>query len=235
VWLRDNGALGPLLIGRFHRFARFQRPGKAARAEWWGRWDTAGGGAVMTQLIHELDLMCHLFGRPVQAWGVVDTLREAIESEDACAGVVRFEGGAICSCQSTMSAHRSTAGFDVIGTLGSAHAPWGFECLDRARRDELRAAALEIVPDPAPESESSAHTPHMKAVLEAIEADRPLPSGPSEARGSLELATAIYASGLSQETVGLPIDQSNSCYLGVTRESYAARARSASLEVNLGV
>jgi predicted dehydrogenase len=224
VWLRDTGALGGLLYGRFHRFARFRRPGRADRADWWGRWDIAGGGSVMTQLIHELDLMCYLFGAPTQAFGIVDTLRESIESEDASAAVVRFENGAICSCQSTMSAHRSTAGFDVIGTLGSAHSPWAFECLDRDRRTEYRAAALELAPDGPVGSPASAHTPHLAAVLDAIEAGRPLPSGPLEARASLELATAIYASGLSQEQAKLPIAPTDRCYRGITSEDYAARA-----------
>jgi hypothetical protein len=78
----------------------------------------------------------------------------------------------------------------------------------------------------------------MAAVLDAIEAGRPLPGSPAEARGSLELATAIYASGLSHETVSLPIEPTNPCYHGITREDYAARARStagASGAVNVGV
>ncbi len=227
LWLRDTGALGPFLSGRFHRFARFSRPGKPQRAGWWGRWDMAGGGAVMTQLIHELDLMGLFFGRPVQVWGTVDTLKEAIESEDVCAAVVRFESGAICSAQSTMSAHRSTAGFDLFGTDGSAHAPWSFECLDRERRAALRRAAMEAVPDHPPESEPCAHTPYLSAVLDALEAGRPLPSAPEQARVSLELAAAIYASSLSAEPVSLPLSPTHPQYHGIDRRVYAARGRRA--------
>jgi predicted dehydrogenase len=223
LWLRDTGALGSLLSGRFHRFARFSRPGKPERAGWWGRWDVAGGGAVMTQLIHELDLMGVFFGRPVQVWGTVDTLKEAIESEDLCAAVVRFESGAICSCQSTMSAHRSIAGFDLFGTAGSAHAPWSFECLDRERRRDLRRSALEAVPEYVPDHEPCAHTPYVSAVLDAIETGHSLPSGPEQARVSLELATAIYASALSGEPVSLPLSRTHPQYRGVDHRSYAAR------------
>jgi UDP-N-acetyl-2-amino-2-deoxyglucuronate dehydrogenase len=225
VWLRDSGALGTLLFGRFHRFARFHRPGKPRRAGWWGRWDIAGGGAVMTQLIHELDLMCHLFGEPARAWGVVDTLNEAIESEDACAASVAFANGALCSCQATMSAHRSTAGFDVVGSAGSAHSPWAFECLDRDRRAELRHAALTAVPEPAPGEASSAHRPYLAAVLDAIEAGRPLPVGPEEGRRALELATAIYASSLDGGPATLPLEPAGRHYGGVARIDYEARPR----------
>jgi predicted dehydrogenase len=169
--------------------------------------------------------MCHLFGDPVQAWGIVETLKVAIESEDACAAWATFEGGAICSCQATMSAHRSTAGFDIVGSEASVHAPGAFECLDRGHRDEIRRSALAAVPDDPSDSRSSAHTPYIAAVLDALEADRPLPIGPAEARRSLELATAIYASSLTASPVALPIDAGNRFYEGITRGDYEARPR----------
>jgi predicted dehydrogenase len=225
LWLRDSGALGQLLSGRFHRFARFQRPGKPQRAGWWGRWDVAGGGAVMTQLIHELDLMCLLFGRPVRVWAIVDTLKEAIESEDTCAAMVQFESGAICSAHASMSAHRSSAGFDVLGGSGSVHAPWSFECLDRDHRAALRRAALDAVPDDPPGPDRSAHTPYLSAVLDALQRTRPLPSGPEQARGSLELATAIYSSSVSRGPVALPLDPTDPHYDGVDRGDYEAGRR----------
>jgi predicted dehydrogenase len=177
----------------------------------------------MTQLIHELDLMCLFFGPPARVWAVVDTLKEAIESEDTCAAVVQFETGAICSAQATMSAHRSSAGFDLFGTDGSAHAPWSFECLDRDRRGELRRAALAAVPDDPPDAGRSAHTPYVAAVLDALEAGEPLPSGPEQARLSLELASAIYASSLSVEAVALPLGSGHPQYHGVDVGDYAAR------------
>ena len=170
LWVRDAGELGSLLFGRFHRFARFRRPGRAARAPWWGSWDIAGGGTVMTQLIHELDLACLLFGPAAQVTAVADTLNEEIESEDTCASVVRFGSGAIVTCQSTMCAHRSRAGFDVIGTCGSAHSPWAFECLDHVHREQVRTAALAAVPDSA--ATASAHAPYLADVLDAVEAGR---------------------------------------------------------------
>jgi predicted dehydrogenase len=223
LWLRDSGLLGRLIYGRFHRFARFRRPGKPQRAPWWGRWDVAGGGALITQLIHELDLASHLFGCPLVAWGIIDTLKEEIESEDASAAMVRFAGGAIVSFQATMSAQRSSAGFDAIGTLGSAHAPWAFECLDRRRRDEVRRAALAAVPEADPARESSDHTPYLAAVLEALDAGTPLPIGPEEARTSLELTTAIYASALRGEPVALPIGRGGPGYEGISAPEYGRR------------
>jgi UDP-N-acetyl-2-amino-2-deoxyglucuronate dehydrogenase len=223
LWLQANGGLGTPLSGRFHRFARFRRPGKAPRAGWWGSWALAGGGVVMTQLIHELDLMCLLFGRPVSAFAVAETLREQIESEDTCGAVISFAGGAICTASASMCAHRSSAGFDVFGTSGSVHSPWSFECLDRERRSALRHAALEAVPDDPPDADPNPHIPYLASILDAVHHGDPLPSGPDDARASLELATAIYASAITEGPVSLPVVASHWAYHGIDRDIYASR------------
>jgi UDP-N-acetyl-2-amino-2-deoxyglucuronate dehydrogenase len=254
-WLLDQGHLGRLLFGRFTRYARFEmsckpaKPGKAPkpgkeRADWWGRWGIAGGGVVITQLIHELDLMCHLFGTPTEVTAVIDTLKEPIESEDTCTATVRFESGALACCYGTMTAQRTGNAFDVIGDVGSAHLPWAFECSDRKRREQSLREALLMYPlaelaaadgfvaalgarlrhlrfRPLPAA--TAHTPYVADVLDAIADGRPLPVGPLEARASLDLCTAIYVSALTQRSITLPIDSKNPYYAGLTTVDYDGR------------
>lgn len=240
LWLRDHGLLGRLLFGRFHRFAKFEAPAKPAkdgkpakpakkRSPWWGQWQTAGGGVVMTQLIHEIDIMQHIFGQATEVTATMDTLHEAIESEDSCAATVRFESGAMVGCQGTMTAQRSSHGFDVIGESASAHSPWALESLDTTWRDESLHAVLEAHPlaeSTAPKhAEGSAHTPYVTDVVTAILEARPLPIGFEEARTSLEICTAIYASALSGRPVKLPLDHTNNCYAGLTTAVYDGRLR----------
>ena len=240
LWLRDHGRLGRLLFGRFHRFAKFEVPARPAqdgkpaksakkRSPWWGQWQTAGGGMVMTQLIHEIDLMQHIFGRATEVTATMETLREAIESEDTCAATVRFESGALVSCQGTMTAQRSSHGFDVIGDRASAHSPWALESMDTSWRDESLHAVLEAHPlaeTPATKhAGNSAHTPYLADVIGAILEGRFLPIGPEDARASLEICTAIYASALSGRPVTLPIDHTNNCYAGLTTAVYDGRQR----------
>jgi len=255
-WLRDEGRLGRLLFGRFSRVARFETPGKPAkpgkaakpaktRADWWGRWDVAGGGVVITQLIHDLDLMCHLFGAPIDVTAVVDTLNEPIESEDTCAATVRFESGALVCCDGTITAQRTGHSFDVIGESASAHLPWAFECTNSKRREQSLREALDRYPlssdssargrlvaalrkrfrgdDIRAASTATAHAPYIADVLDAIDEGRPLPVGPEEARASLELCAAIYVSALTRRSIPLPIDRANPGYAGVTAADYAGR------------
>jgi len=254
-WLLDRGDLGCPLFGRFSRYARFEsstsaKRGKAPkaakeRADWWGRWAVAGGGIVMTQSIHDLDLMCHFFGTPTEVSALIDTLHEPIESEDSCVATVRFENGAVACCYGTMTAHRTTNAYDVIGTSASAHLPWALEATDRKRREQLLEAAVSAWPAPAASAERgtlrsifasrlrlggqgdrrpvTAHTPYLAAVLDAIEAECPLPVRPEEARASVELCTAIYTSGLTRRPVALPLDSGSRYYRGLSPLDYEAR------------
>jgi len=240
LWLRNHERLGRLLFGRFHRFAKFEAPARPARdgkpakpakkrSPWWGQWQTAGGGVVMTQLIHEIDIMQHIFGQATEVTATMDTLHEAIESEDTCAATVRFESGAMVSCHGTMTAQRSGHGFDVIGERASAHSPWALESLDATWRDESRHAVLEAHPlteEPAAKHiGGSDHTPYLADVVAAILEGRSLPVGPEDARASLEICTAIYASALSGRAVKLPLDHTNNCYAGLTTAVYDGRQR----------
>jgi len=240
LWLRDHGRMGNLLFGRFHRFAKFEAPARPAkdgkpakpakkRSPWWGQWQTAGGGVVMTQLIHEIDLMQHIFGRATEVTATMETLREAIESEDTCSATVRFESGALVSCQGTMTAQRSSHGFDVIGDRASAHSPWAVESLDKNYRDESLHAVLDAHPladtSSPKNADTSAHTPYLADVIAAILEGRCLPIGPEDARASLEICTAIYASALSGRPVKLPINHTNNCYAGLTTAVYDGRQR----------
>ena len=108
VHLRDEGLLGRLLLGRFQRFARL--PAGHDVAGWWGRWDRAGGGAVMTQAIHEIDLMLHLLGPARSVHAELATLGLPIESEDTAAATVHFDersvGRADRQCRDTRRGHR---------------------------------------------------------------------------------------------------------------------------------
>ena len=200
----------------------------------------------MTQLIHEIDLMCHLFGRAIEVTAAMDTLKAPIESEDTCAATVRFESGALVCCYGTMTAHRSSSAFDVVGELGSVHSPWALECMDGKWRDESLRAVLTAHPLPAEPSSvpaglaaafrarlrrggthhtpsDSAHTPYVAAVRDAIAEGRRLPIGPEEARASLEICTAIYASALTRQPIALPLDKTSRCYAGLTTVDYDGR------------
>ena len=64
-------------------------------ADWRGRWDTEGGGVIINQAIHTLDLMRWLSGREVASASAAIAHRgaTAVEVEDTAEGLIRFSDG----------------------------------------------------------------------------------------------------------------------------------------------
>ena len=116
-----SGALGkPLSASASIRWWRddayFAQPGRGTMAR-------DGGGVLLTQAIHTLDLLLHLMG-PVEraaAFARTSLLRAHIDTEDTVAACLRFANGAIGALDATTTAE---PGFperiEIAGTGGSA-------------------------------------------------------------------------------------------------------------------
>lgn len=116
----DSGALGtPLSASASIRWWRddayFAQPGRGTVAR-------DGGGVLLTQAIHTIDLLLHLAGpvREVAGFAVTSPLRR-IDTEDVVGAALRFENGAIGVLDATTVAR---PGFperiEIAGTRGSA-------------------------------------------------------------------------------------------------------------------
>jgi UDP-N-acetyl-2-amino-2-deoxyglucuronate dehydrogenase len=88
---------------------------------WRGTWRFEGGGALMTQGVHTVDLLVAMLGRPVEVFGCIATLaHERIETEDVAVGVIRFESGALGVLHATTAAFPGlSARLQVHGEKGS--------------------------------------------------------------------------------------------------------------------
>lgn len=115
-----SGALGkPLSASASIRWWRddayFAQPGRGTMAR-------DGGGVLLTQAIHTLDLLLHLMGpvRDAAGFAITSPLRK-IDTEDVAAAALRFENGAIGVLDATSVAR---PGFperiEIAGTSGSA-------------------------------------------------------------------------------------------------------------------
>ena len=165
------------------------------------------------------------------------TLLATIESEDTLSATVRFEGGAIVGGSATMTAQRLGFRIDVIGSRGSVHYPWALHLEGQAGRAFDRVAGLKewagtSATLPAKglrkarrtlrlgEFVESKHTTFLRMLIQAMRANRPLPVPPEEARTSVELCTAIYASALSGTPIALPMSPGSPFYGGLTADGY---------------
>lgn len=89
--------------------------------DWRGTWALDGGGALMNQGVHTVDLLVAALGRPVEVFAYTATLaHERIETEDVAAGVVRFESGALGVLHATTAAYPGlSARLHIHGDRGS--------------------------------------------------------------------------------------------------------------------
>ena len=90
----DNGKLGRLLMGDAY-MKYYRSPEYYASAGWRGTWAMDGGGALMNQGIHGIDILQYLMGPVKSVNATCRTLDRDIEVEDAAVAVVEYQNGAI--------------------------------------------------------------------------------------------------------------------------------------------
>lgn len=92
-----------------------------ASAGWRGTWAMDGGGALMNQGIHLLDLLVWMMGSVESVHAQARTLVHDIEVEDTLVATLTFASGAVGSLLATTSAYpQLPARLQVHGALGSA-------------------------------------------------------------------------------------------------------------------
>jgi len=245
IWLRDQGLLGRLIFGRFSRYGNLSST-TAVSSGWWGKWQVAGGGALMTQFIHELDLLLYIFGAGTSVTATLATLKEPIESEDTVTATIQFESGAIVECFCTVAAQQWSLAYDIVGHDASVHVPWTVNSVNRGTRIASARKATQAVPAPAqprfhprvrqlmsragrfipmlrPPRPAPEHRPLISDFLDAIDNGSAPPIDAHEARASLELCLAIYTAGMTGESVALPLQEGCRFYEGISSDDYKNR------------
>lgn len=89
----DSGELGPMRIVEF-QYRGYRSPSYFTSSKWKGTKKFDGGGALMNQGIHGIDLMLYLTGDVASVCADVDTLGRSIEVEDTASALLRFQNGA---------------------------------------------------------------------------------------------------------------------------------------------
>ncbi|WP_028032473.1 Gfo/Idh/MocA family protein [Chelativorans sp. J32] len=118
--LIEEGRLGELVgvsakLANWRPQSYYDQPGRGTKAR-------DGGGVLLTQGIHTLDLLISLAGLPEEvAAYAVTTKVHRMETEDLVAGAIRFPNGAIGTVSATTCAYPgSPDSIEFIGTRGTA-------------------------------------------------------------------------------------------------------------------
>lgn len=116
----EDGRLGQLVLGTFA--VKWYRE-QSYYNNWHGTWDMDGGGSLMNQAIHTVDLMCWLMGEPVSVTSTMGIYNHDIETEDLTASLVKFKSGATATFVSTTCAYPGiSTEIMLYGTNGTIEA-----------------------------------------------------------------------------------------------------------------
>ena len=102
--LIDAGAFGQLVLCDLN-MKYWRDPSYYAASRWRGTWEMDGGGALMNQGIHGVDLMRYLVGDATLLRGRAKTLIHRIAVEDTAAALVEFSCGALGVIEASTSAY----------------------------------------------------------------------------------------------------------------------------------
>jgi predicted dehydrogenase len=182
--------------------------------DWRGTWALDGGGALMNQSIHYVDLMQYVMGPVEEVYAHTAALSHVrIEVEDIAVATVKFRSGAVGVIEGMTLAYPGfCARLEVFGTDGGVIIEndqikdWQLRSGEKYERS-LEEAHL-IVGTTSADIWHHSHRRQIADMMQAIwEGREPLCNGP-EGRKPLEIVLAIYQSARTRQPVKL---RSNKC------------------------
>jgi predicted dehydrogenase len=202
----EAGALGRLTLGAVG--VPYLRPQSYYdSAAWRGTWALDGGGALMNQGIHLLDLLLWYMGDVVEVQAAAATLTHAIEVEDCVTATLRFSSGALGVVSATTTAapgfpHRVEIYGDRGGVQIEGEQIVRWESADEESTNDVRARYVAADENREPIAAGAGASPtgigaagHTRLIDDLVSAIRegraPLVPG-EEGRRSLAVALAIY-------------------------------------------
>ncbi|MBE0696003.1 MAG: Gfo/Idh/MocA family oxidoreductase [Anaerolineaceae bacterium] len=204
----DEKRLGQLNFGgsqtKWYRSQAYYDSG-----DWRGTWALDGGGALINQSIHYVDLLQYIMGPAEEIHAYTATrAHERIEVEDIAVAAIKFRSGALGLLEGSTSAFPGfVARLDINGSLGSV-------IIENDQVSEWRLRSGE--PNPVAPADSGFiggtsskniwHHSHRRQIADFIaaiqEGREPLVSG-EEGRKPLEIVLAVYESARTGKTVKL--------------------------------
>lgn len=215
VELVRSGQLGRVqhldLAVTWPRTAAYYRLGS-----WRATWAGEGGGVLLNQAPHDLDLMCHLLGLPAQVVAWTRTAFHKIETEDTVQAMLEWSTGTLGSVHISTAEGGRPARLELLGTRGLLRVGTGSLTFERFGEDitdfladnpePFASPVLENVPLELPPGAGD-HEAVYRNLYSAITEGTPVSADGASGRLSLELANAMILSSYLRETIDLPLDR----------------------------
>jgi predicted dehydrogenase len=194
--LLREGTLGRILLADA-RMKWYRPPDYYSQSRWRGTWRMDGGGALINQGSHTVDLLLSLLGDVTRVQAKTATLLHSIETEDTAVALLEFTGGALATLLATTAAYPGySRRIEITGTEGTVILE-----NDVIVAADLRAPSVTLSNEaqnrnPSPSSpvisDARRHQSAIEDFIRAIELDTLPECGGKEAQRSLALIEEIY-------------------------------------------
>jgi len=204
----QKGLLGRLVTGdiymKFYRSEEYYSKGG-----WRGTWKMDGGGALMNQGIHGIDLLQYIMGPVKSVFAHARTLARKIEVEDTAIAVLEFANGALGVIEGTTSIYPGLPRrLEVNGDKGTIVLEedcimnWAIEGQQIPDDVQLGRTTSGASSNPAAFG-IEGHVMQISDMVEAVKNDRKPLVDQYEGRKPIEIIMAIYESSRTGATVEL--------------------------------
>lgn len=204
----DSGVLGKLVCAdlymKFHRSQDYYDS-----SGWRGTWAMDGGGALMNQGIHGVDLLRYLAGPVDSIFARAKTLARRIEVEDTLSAVAEFQNGAIGVIQATTSMYSGfSRRLELCGERGTIIMEedkillWDVADDTAAALEDQGASEVSSSSDPA-RIGACGHTRQLANFNAAVLGQEALLIDGAEGRKALEIILGAYRSSQEGRPVSL--------------------------------
>lgn len=205
----DTGRMGRLIWGASRTI--WYRDEKYFSNPWRGTWQFDGGGALINQSIHYIDLLLYIFGKVKSVHGKCKTLlHSGIETEDVGIANLEFENGCLGTIEGTTASYpglyAELAVFAENGTVIIRNDELLFYRMKNGTSQEFEKIAApekaNILHQDATICIDSHQRQYQDFIRAVLEKRSPLVTG-KDALESLKVIMAIYKSSMKNEEVTL--------------------------------
>lgn len=204
----DEGKFGDIILADAY-LKTYRSQEYYDSAGWRGTWEMDGGGALMNQGIHGVDILLWLVGDVESVFARIGALARDIAVEDTAVATVKFKNGAFGVIEATTSVYPGQPKiFEIHGKKGSVIIGkdgievWEVEGDEKEEIPKVSEKEDDTANDPVKFKKTS-HLVLVEDLIDAILNDRKTLIPPEEGRKAVDLILAIYESAGTGKEVRL--------------------------------
>ena len=216
--LLDDGVIGELARVSLVATSWYRTQAYYDSGSWRGTWEGEGGGVLMNQAPHNLDMYCWLAGQPQRVKSTVHTRVHRIETENTVAALLEHEAGRVDTFVTSTAEFPGKTEWTFVGERGTMvcdgksvrlfrlDEPLSHPILHDAHGTRPRGD-WDDVPLPPVAPGETGHTGLLRQFVRAVrERATPVATG-EDGVIALDLANAIILSSYRDQPVEVPVDR----------------------------